>query len=153
MSRPLYRSSVECDEVAAGLQLFLDHIPQRETDIYGCIQELLQISAELKELELEFVELQAEIPDFHQVFAGPIKDVHLNLRSLQYDLRNVRRMFGETRQEKYSGERPYRRAWEDLDVYLTMKEGGYSLLPRLETSNIFLHNILSSLREYVQLFT
>jgi hypothetical protein len=152
MARALLRSADECDEIMAGLQLFLDHIPGREPDISGCIEELLEISTEFRQLDVEILNLQAVDPNYRSHFKKLLDDVTLNLRSLQYNIQDVRRMFGETRHEKYSGARPYRRAWEDLDELFRKIQRGPSLLPRLETTNIFLQNVLAALRKYEQLF-
>jgi hypothetical protein len=141
MAGALLRTAQEADHIAAGLQLFLDHIPRRETDIDGCIQELLALSSAFKELERDF-------PDYNTISSRITKDVELNVMSLRFTFRNVRIMFGETKSEKYSGQRPWRRAWEELDYHLVEKEGGTSLLSRLETYSIFMQCILGSLKGY-----
>lgn len=152
MARALLRSAAECDEVMAGLQLFSDHIPACEPDISACIEELLEISTEFRELDAEILSLQVVDPDYRSHFKTLLEDVSLNLRSLQYNIQHVRRMFGETRHEKYSGARPYRRAWEDLDEYFRESQRGPSLLSRLETTNVFLQNVLAALRKYAIIF-
>jgi hypothetical protein len=139
MARPLLRAAQDADEVAAGLQLFLDHIPQRETDLEGCIEELLALGAAIRELAEEH-------PDYDTISVRLTADVDLCIRSLGFTLRKVRAMFGETRHVKYSGERPYRRAWEDLHEYFAVQERGPSLLSRLETYDIFVQSILDSLK-------
>ena len=139
MARVLLKASRDADDVAAGLQVFLDHIPQRETDLEGCIDELVALSAALREIAEDH-------PDFDRINQRLTTDVQLCIRSLALTLRKVRTMFGETRHVKYSGERPYRRAWEDLDVYFIEQERGPSLLARLETYDIFVQSVLDSLR-------
>jgi hypothetical protein len=141
MPRALFRSAAEADEVAAGLQIFLDNLPQAETDIDGCIQELIALAAAFRALELEH-------PDYASISARIAKDVELNTRSLHFTLEYVRDMFGETRHMKYSGDRPYRRAWDELEYRLTGVERDFGLLARLETYSVFMHNILGSLRGY-----
>lgn len=142
----LLRAAQDADDVSAGLQVFLDHIPQRETDLEGCIDELVALSAALREIAEEH-------PGYDRINPRLTTDVELCIRSLGLTLRKVRAMFGETRHVKYSGERPYRRAWEDLDNHFVTQGNGPSLVSRLETYDIFIQSILSSLkgpnREYV----
>jgi hypothetical protein len=141
MPRELVQVALEADEVAAGLQIFLDHIPQPDTEIDGCIEELMALATAFRELEDEF-------PDYEMSSSRIAKDVDLNCRSLHFTLRHVRDMFGETRHLKYSGERPYRRAWDELGYRLIEIERSFGLYTRLETYSIFMQNILSSLRGY-----
>lgn len=131
-----------------GMQVFLDHIPALEPEIHECIEDFLEISSEFRELEVEISSLQAADPDYQRHYKRLLEDIRLNMRSLQYTIRNVRGMFRETRHEKYSGARPYRRAWEDLENLLKVKQRGPSLHARLETINIFLQNVLAALRKY-----
>lgn len=152
MGQTLLRSADECDETMAGLQVFLDHIPALEPEILECIEDLLEISAEFRELDLEISSLQAADPEYQRHYRRLLEDIKLNLRSLQYTIRNVRGMFRETRHEKYSGARPYRRAWEDLEDLFKVKQRGPSLHSRLETINIFLQNVLAALRKYENQF-
>jgi hypothetical protein len=139
MARVLLQASKDADQVAAGLQLFLDHIPQRETDLEGCIDELLALAAALREIADDH-------PDYDTISQRLNMDVDLCIRSLAITLQKVRTMFGETRHVKYGGDRPYRRAWEDLERYLSVQERGPSLLSRLETYRIFIQIILDSLK-------
>jgi hypothetical protein len=138
-ARTLLRVTEDADEVASGLQHFLDHIPQRGTDLEGCIEELLALAAAIRELAEQH-------PDYDTISERLTADVQLCIRSLSFTMRKVRAMFGETRHVKYSGERPYRRAWEDLDDYFAIKERGPSLLSRLETYDVFIQCILDSLK-------
>lgn len=139
MPRALLLAAQDADEVSAGLQLFLDHIPQRETDLEGCIKELLVLATAIRDLQDQF-------PDYETVSQRLTADVELCLRSLALTLRSVRDMFAETRHVKYSGERPYRRCWDEMCHLFTAKERGPSLLSRLETYHIFIQNILDLLR-------
>lgn len=139
MARVLSRASQDANEVAAGLQVFLDHIPQRETDLEGCIEELLALTAALREIAEDH-------PGYDRINPRLTMDVELCVRSLGFTLRKVRTMFGETRHVKYTGERPYRRAWEDLENYFAVQERGPSLMSRLETYDIFVQIILDSLK-------
>ncbi|KIW08373.1 uncharacterized protein PV09_01289 [Verruconis gallopava] len=134
----LLRAADNADEVSAGLQLFLDNIPQRRTDIVDCIRELLALGSAIREIADEH-------PNYEMVTPKLTSDVHMCIRSLELTLRKVRVMFGETRHLKYSGERPYARAWEELNGHFTIIEGGLSLMARLETYDVFLQVILSVL--------
>ncbi|TLD37480.1 FAD-containing monooxygenase [Venturia nashicola] len=142
----IQRMAMECEETMSGLQVFLDHIPALESEIHECIEDFLEISSEFRELEIEISSLQAADPDYQRHYKRLLEDIRLNMRSLQYTIRNVRGMFRETRHEKYSGARPYRRAWEDLEDLFKVKQRGPSLHARLETINIFLQNVLAALR-------
>jgi hypothetical protein len=137
MSRALERAAADANAVAAGLQIFLDHLP--DTEIDACIQELLALAACYRELHIEH-------PGYERVSSRLAQDVDLSIRSLSYTLRNVRDMFGNTRQMKASGGRPYRKAWEELAYEFTEVERGFGLLARLETYSVFMQNIVGSLR-------
>ncbi|KAF2398296.1 hypothetical protein EJ06DRAFT_558151 [Trichodelitschia bisporula] len=141
MAQSLARSAQDATEVAAGLQIFLDHIPQHNTDIYECIQELIALGNAFSSLEIEF-------PEYHRLSSRIAEDVDLVLRSFYLTQLRVRGMFGETRYVKFTGERPYRRAWEDLSEELKRKERGPGLLSRLETYSVFMQDIISSLKGY-----
>jgi hypothetical protein len=138
----LLRSARDADEVAAGLQFFFDQIPQRETDLEGCIEELLALSAGIREIAEDH-------PRFDSVSPRLTADVQLCIQSLGYTLLKIKTMFRETRHIQYSGDRPYRRAWEDLENYFAVKERGPSLLSRLETYDIFIQAILDGLGGYI----
>ena len=138
MARLLLQASTDAEDVSSGLQVFLDHIPQRETDLEGCIEELLTVAAALREMAENH-------PEYDTISQRLTMDVKMCVRSLGFTLQKVRAMFRETRNVKYNGERPYRRAWEDLEQYLKEQERAPSLLARLETYSIFLQIIMDLL--------
>jgi hypothetical protein len=98
----------------------------------------LAISAALREIAEDH-------PDFNRVNPRLTTDVEICVKSIGFTLQKVRAMFAETRHVKYTGERPYRRAWEDLERHIAVQERGPSLLARLETYDIFIQSILDSL--------
>jgi hypothetical protein len=136
MSR-VERAAADANAVAAGLQIFLDHI--HDSDIAVCIEELLALAACYRELELEH-------PGWERIAPRLTQDVDLSIRSLTFTLRNVRDMFGSTGQMKASGGRPYRKAWEVLAYEFTEVERGFGLSARLEIYSVFMQNIVGSLR-------
>jgi hypothetical protein len=137
--RRLLRSAQDADHIAGGLQLFLDHIPERETDLEECIEDLLAMSFSLREIAQNH-------PDFDSVFPRLSTDMQLCSRSFGLTFNRIRTMFGETRYPKKAEERPYRRAWEGLDDYFVTKEQGPTLLSRLQAYEVFVQSMLRALR-------
>jgi hypothetical protein len=132
----------EADDVSAGLQIFFDNIPQRDSGIFESIRELLSLSHGLAELRQDAAQY-ARLPTPLQ------SDVQLLLRSMKITLSRVRKMFADTRFVKVSGERPYAQAWYELGVVFKENEGGPPLWTRLEFYSVFLREILSGMRGYV----
>jgi hypothetical protein len=141
MDRSIAKAAKEAEDVSAGLQVFLDHIPQQDAGIFESIRELLSLAQGLLDLRISAAR-QGRVP-------APLQaDIQALLRSISLTLVRVRKMFGETRFVKVSGERPYFQAWYDLGVEFRETEGGPPLWIRLELYSVFLKEMLASLKGY-----
>jgi hypothetical protein len=144
MNWPLVQIARECEDAASGLQIFLDEVPTKATDISGCMAELFGVSSALRALDHAL--------DFGQYgkFSGRIAgDAEIVFPSLQYTLKDVRRMFADSgRRVSAPGAFPeppaYHVLWEDLSR--DMKDDGLGLCSRLELYRVFTQGMFDILR-------
>jgi hypothetical protein len=147
----LLETARDAENVASGLQIFLDEVPSWATEISACIAEFFAISSALRHLD-GALELPRYIP-YHGRIA---RDASIVFPSLEYTMEDVRDMFSKTGvPDQVPGAFPelpkYRMLWEDLDV--DMKNQGASLCPRLEMYRVFTLGLLDILRGYRALHT
>jgi len=135
----------DAEDVAAGLHIFLDEVPQYGKDITGNIAELFAISAALRLLD------ESLDPSRYGRYAGNINgDLNLAIPSLGYTLDDIRNMFGKSKRDNrqhpgaFPGTPQYALIWDDLNVDL--KEQGIALPARLEMYRVFLQGLFDILR-------
>ncbi|KAK4991139.1 hypothetical protein LTR50_002069 [Elasticomyces elasticus] len=133
MDQQLIRHAKNAEDVAAGLQVFLDRVPQYATDISAIISELFATSSATRALHTASDDLR-----YARAFHTIRSDLDLVLRSLQYTLGTVRGIFART------GLASYRVLWDGLNLFVQTE--GSSLCTRLEWYKIFLHDLFDVLR-------
>lgn len=133
MARVLLQASRDAADVSAGLEVFDQNIPSRDTDLQGCINELLDLSDVLREIAQDH-------PNYDMINPRLTTDVEFCVRSIELTLRKVRTMFGQTNELSYG------RAWTNLEAHLYQQERGPPLYSRLRTYNLFMSIILDNLR-------
>ena len=138
MALSLLQAARDADDVAAGLQVFEDNVPD-DPELHLSIRDLVQLAEHLRALDLLF----------HPQLNSQLNlDVDLLLSSLQYTLSRVRVMFGETRYVR-DGQRLYRVAWDDMCFELRDSENGQGLRERLSLYGLFIRDMINSLTGYV----
>jgi hypothetical protein len=141
----LIDSAKDAEDVAAGLQIFLDEIPQYGKDITGNIAELFAISAALRLLDESL-----DLNQYGKYVGSIIADLDLVIPSLGYTLDDIRNMFGRSKREgrqhpgAFPGTPPYALIWDDLNTDL--KTQGIALPTRLEMYRNFLQGLYDVLR-------
>ncbi len=130
-------------DVAAGLNRFLDAIPECSTEITAVISELFAISSALRELH-------TALGSRRYGRRGPLieEDMELALPSLNITLEDVVEMFG--RLGRSSLATAYRRVWKEICLKFR-DEGGISLCSRLEIYRTFFIELALVLTGYVHL--
>ena len=131
MDVSLVSEAKQAEDVASGLQIWLDAIPQCATDISANISELFAISSALRSLDNAL-----DPKEYEGAFPLIKKQLDLILKSLQYTLGAVREMFGQSRLTSYAGSPPYRKLWDALGK--RFKGEGPSLCSRLELYRVFI---------------
>jgi hypothetical protein len=138
MALSLLQAAHDAEEVAAGLQVFEDNVPD-DPELHLSIRDLLRLAERLRALNfLYHPQINTQLND----------DVTLLLSSLQYTLGRVREMFGETRYIR-DGQRLYRVAWDDMCYELRQSEHGQGLRDRLSLYELFINDMINSLTGYV----
>jgi hypothetical protein len=138
MALSLLQAARDADDVAAGLQVFEDNVPD-DPELHLSIRDLVQLAGQLRALNLLY---------HPQLNSQLNADVDLLLSSLQYTLSRVRVMFGETRYVR-DGQRLYRVAWDELCYELRQSEDGQGLRERLSLYELFTRDMINSLNGYV----
>lgn len=142
MALSLSQAARDAEDIAAGLQVFEDHVPE-DPEIHLNIKGFMQLAKGLLTLEgLYDNRLNSRLN----------QDVAILLRSLQYTFRRVRAMFGETRYIR-NGERLYRVAWEDMSYDMKESEDGQSLNARLGIYLLFVNDMVEALDGFVGQYT
>jgi hypothetical protein len=138
MALSLLQAARDAEDVASGLQIFEDNVPE-DPELHLSIRDLLQLAERLRGLNsLYHPQLNTQLNE----------DVDLLLSSLQYTLSRVRVMFGETRYVR-NGQRLYRVAWDDMSYELRQSKDGQGLRERLSLYDVFVLDIINSLSGYV----
>ncbi|KAI9704431.1 MAG: hypothetical protein M1836_007294 [Candelina mexicana] len=116
-------------DVAAGLNRFLDAIPECSTEITAVISELFAISSALRELH-------TALASRRYGRRGPLieDDMELALPSLNITLEDIVEMFGRLGRSPLAT--AYRRVWKVICLNFR-DEGGISLCSRLEIYRTF----------------
>ncbi|OCK83881.1 hypothetical protein K432DRAFT_379096 [Lepidopterella palustris CBS 459.81] len=135
----------DSEDVAAGLQIFLDEIPQYAKDITGDIAELFAISSALHVLD-EGLDLSR-----YGRYSGRIMgDLDLALPSLGHTLDDIRHMFGKSNRSTqqhpgaFPGTPQYGLIWDDL--CMDFKNQGMDLPSRLEMYRVYLQGLYDILK-------
>lgn len=130
--RAVWQQALNAEEVAAGLQSYLDELPQHSTEIAGIIGDLFGIGSRLRGLD------RAEVdPQYHSSLYRIDDDLYrLILPNLVLTLRAIRTMFARTG--------PYQMVWDDL-CHMMDAEGGATLQLRLEWYTSFLDALVEVL--------
>lgn len=145
MDYRLLEYAKDANDVAAGLQIFLEEIPQYAKDITGNMAELFAISNALHVLH-EGLELSR----FGRYVGEIVADLDIVIPSLGHTLYDVRHMFGKSKRSSrqhpgaFPGTPQYNIIWDDMCVDL--KEQGVTLPARLEMYRNFLQGLYDILR-------
>jgi hypothetical protein len=142
LERAIITRSRDADDVASGLQIFLDNVRLRDSGIRESMQELVSLSRGLGQL-------RADALQFKRLPTPLEQDIRLLLQGLEAITERVHQMFGETRTKKLNGRVPYTHIWSDFCSTLQRSGDGSLLLPRLELMSIFLTTIIDGIRLYV----
>ncbi len=139
MDWSLVLEAKRAEDIASGLQVWLDEIPHCATDISANISELFAISSALRTLD------NAHDPlEYGSGFYKIRKDLDLVLKSLDYTLGAVRETFGQSRFEKYGGRPPYDVLWNALRQ--RFRDEGPLLCSRLEWYRVYIQGLFDVLR-------
>ena len=113
-------------DIAAGLNHFLDAVPECATEITGLISECFAISSALYELSTAIGDYR-----YNRQFELIVDDVRSVRLSLDYTFEDVEKHFGRL------GRSTYREVWIDIGRHIRA-ESGNTLLIRLEHYRNFL---------------
>ncbi|KAK3065901.1 hypothetical protein LTS18_002255, partial [Coniosporium uncinatum] len=105
------RQAADADDVAAGLQIFADNIPERYNEIVSNIEEFANLGAALRNLDRAFL---TELRENGRISAIIESDIDLILCSFQITLDVVFRVFEQTSLRTHADRPPYRMLWDDL---------------------------------------
>lgn len=130
-------------DACAGLQVFYDNIRPRDANLGESIRELMVLNNAL-------LRLDAGLRSTRITSERLVLDVQLLLQSMSLTLLRVDKMFGDTKNVKLDGRRPYNLVWTQLTTEFSP---GIPLLPRLQLYSLFLNNILLYVRRYLNLGT
>ena len=120
-------------DIAAGLNRFLDPVPEYSTEITALISECFAISSAIRELRTAIGDSR-----FNRQYLEVQDDINVTLRSLDYTFEDVRRMFGGLGSAHHlSPASAYRSVWTEMTVHF-QDESGNSLCRRLEYYRRFL---------------
>ncbi len=117
-------------KIAAGLNEFLDAVPERSTEITGLISECFAISSALRELSNAIRD-----PLYYHRFELIREDVSIVGQSLDYTFQDVDRRFGGLRTATYH------QVWREMDTHFK-NESRNTLVTRLEYYRSFLLRLL-----------
>ena len=135
----------DAEDVAAGLQVFLDEIPHYAKDITGDIAELFAISSALHVLDEAL-----DLSDYGRYSGRITGDLDLTLPSLGHTLDDIRSMFGKSKRNSrqhpgaFPGTPQYSIIWDDL--CMDFKEQGAGLSYRLELYRTYLQGLFDILK-------
>ena len=120
---------------SAGLQIFLDNIRQRDSGIRESLHEFML-------LDKGFLQLHAALSAAPTATPALREDISLLIQSMTLTMNRVARMFGETKNRKLDGKRPFQYVWTELCKDFDQNEGGVDLPSRLQLYSMFLTQIL-----------
>ena len=120
-------------DIAAGLNRFLDPVPEYSTEITALISECFAISSAIRELRTAIGDSR-----FNRQYLEVQYDINVTLRSLDYTFEDVRRMFGGLGSAHHLSQgSAFRSVWRDITVHF-QEESSNSLCRRLEYYRLFL---------------
>ena len=120
-------------DIAAGLNKFLDPVPEYSTEITALISECFAISSAIRELKTAIGD-----PRFNRQYLEVEYDINVTLRSLDYTFDDVRRMFGGLGSAHHLSQgSAYRSIWTEITMHF-QDESSNSLCRRLEYYRRFL---------------
>ncbi|KAG7001995.1 hypothetical protein G7Y79_00030g065280 [Physcia stellaris] len=100
-------------DIAAGLNKFLDSVPEHSTEITALISECFAISSALRELTTAIGDSR-----FNRRYHEVADDITVTLRSLEYTFEDVRRLFGGLgRADHFSEAAAYRAVWTEITMW------------------------------------
>ena len=121
-------------DVAAGLNRFLDPVPEYSTEITALISECFAISSAIRELRTAIGDSR-----YNRQYLEVQYDINVTLRSLDYTFDDILRMFGGLGSAHHlSQASAYLSVWTDITVHF-QNESSISLCRRLEDYRRFLH--------------
>jgi hypothetical protein len=141
MDLNLLDRALEAEEVAGGLQIFLDHLPRRGTHISGNIGKIFVISSALRSLDADLAS-----PMLAPGVARVAGDLRLVLRSFGLTVDSIKDMFSRARYAAHSGRAAYGPAWEWFQM--RMAHEGPDLSYRMSMYNTFLNALGGIVRGY-----
>lgn len=133
MERPLIKQAKAAEEVASGLHVFLEEVPQWATDISATISELFAVSSAFRTLDNADDSTQ-----YGRGFYRIRDDLDTVICSLELTLQTTKVLFRKSRDGRF------RQAWEDL--HISMRREGPSLCSRLELYRMVLLDLFEVLR-------
>lgn len=140
MEWPLARLASVADDVASGLQIFADEIPQAEAEINKIIAELFTVGAAFRALD-------EDLGHHYGVQSGRISpDVDLLISSYDHTIHAVREKFGQTDDPRRPGYLTYKVLWDELTR--RFKAEGQPLRARLKLYSGFCYSLIDVLRGF-----
>ena len=120
-------------DIAAGLNKFLDPVPDHSTEITALISECFAISSAIRELRTAIGDSR-----FNRQYLEVQDDIHVTLSSLDYTFDDVRRMFGGLGSAHHLSQgSAYRSVWRDITMHFE-DESSNSFWLRLDYYRRFL---------------
>lgn len=131
-------------DIAAGLNKFLDPVPEHSTEITALISECFAISSALRELTTAIGDSR-----FNRRYHEVADDITVTLRSLEYTFEDVRRLFGGLgRADHFSEAAAYRAVWTEITMWF-QEESNNLLCRRLEYYRRFLLMLTSFIERWI----
>ena len=138
----LIATAESAQDIAAGLNKFLDPVSESSTEITSAIAECFAISSALRELD-------EAVGDFRQnrSYTSISDEVRAVLLSLEYTFEDVNHLFGGlSRTIHLSQSSAYRQVWREIENFF-LKESRNTLSLRLEYYKRFLQDLICFLVE------
>lgn len=133
----LIATAETAQEVASGLNKFLEPVAESSTDITGLISECFAISSTLRELATAVGDVR-----HNRRYASIAEDVRLVLRSLEYTFDDVHQLFGGlARTNHLTLSTGYRQVWRDIEIHF-QNESRNTLCDRLQYYRRFLQDLI-----------
>lgn len=128
-------------DVASGLNQFLDPVADYSADITALIAHCFSTSSALRILDTTI----GEVP-IHRRYHYIANDLSIVTDSLQYTFTDVKRIFGRLGRAVGAPPATYRRVWRDLNDHFH-EESGNTLSRRLDFCQIFVEGLTCTLNE------
>ena len=132
-------------DVAAGLNQFLNQVPNSDVDITSLIGKCYQVSSSLRELATA-IEESRRLSQYHGI-SDEVTDV---ARSLDHTFKDVHQIVGEGFEDTRKAGKPrssgFRRVWRNITDHFH-KESGNTLERRLELCRKLLDDLCDVIHE------